>query len=106
MFESKIVGGNVPKEYIPGVEKGLEQIKETGVLAGYPMIDFKATLIDGANTGQLLAAQGNGSAPSFVNTTNSAFSFASGTLTINNAAITTGTITGVPTNGTDIVNKT
>jgi elongation factor G len=48
VFESKIVGGNVPKEYIPGVEKGLEQIKETGVLAGYPMIDFKATLIDGA----------------------------------------------------------
>ncbi len=48
IFESKIVGGNVPKEYIPGVEKGLEQIKETGVLAGFPMIDFKATLIDGA----------------------------------------------------------
>ena len=47
-FESKIVGGNVPKEYIPGVEKGLEQIKETGILAGYPLIDFKATLIDGA----------------------------------------------------------
>ncbi len=46
-FESKIVGGNVPKEYIPGVEKGLEQIKENGILAGYPMIDFKATLIDG-----------------------------------------------------------
>jgi len=46
-FESKIFGGNVPKEYIPGVEKGLKQIKETGVLAGYPMIDFKATLIDG-----------------------------------------------------------
>lgn len=48
VFESKIVGGNIPKEYIPGVEKGLEQIKETGVLAGYPTIDFKATLIDGA----------------------------------------------------------
>ena len=48
VFESKIVGGNVPKEYIPGVEKGLEQAKETGVLAGFPMIDFKATLIDGA----------------------------------------------------------
>ena len=47
-FISKIVGGNVPKEYIPGVEKGLEQAKENGVLAGYPMIDFKATLIDGA----------------------------------------------------------
>jgi len=47
-FESKIVGGAIPKEYIPGVEKGLLQIKDTGVLAGYPMIDFKATLIDGA----------------------------------------------------------
>ena len=47
-FESKIVGGNVPKEYIPGVEKGLMQIKETGVIAGFPLIDFKATLIDGA----------------------------------------------------------
>jgi elongation factor G len=48
VFESKIVGGSVPKEYIPGVEKGLTQIKETGVIAGFPLIDFKATLIDGA----------------------------------------------------------
>ncbi|HJD55195.1 MAG TPA: elongation factor G [Rickettsia endosymbiont of Pyrocoelia pectoralis] len=48
VFESKIVGGSVPKEYIPGVEKGLNNIRETGVIAGYPMIDFKATLIDGA----------------------------------------------------------
>jgi elongation factor G len=48
IFESKIVGGAIPKEYIPGVQKGLEQIKETGFLAGYPMIDFKATLLDGA----------------------------------------------------------
>ena len=47
IFESKIVGGAVPKEYIPGVEKGLESIKETGVLAGYPTTDFKAILIDG-----------------------------------------------------------
>jgi elongation factor G len=47
-FESKIVGGNVPKEYIPGVEKGLESAKDNGLLAGFPMIDFKATLIDGA----------------------------------------------------------
>ncbi len=47
-FESKIVGGNVPKEFIPGVEKGLEQAKENGLLAGFPVIDFKATLIDGA----------------------------------------------------------
>lgn len=47
-FESKIVGGSVPKEFIPGVEKGLKQIMSTGVVAGYPMIDFKATLLDGA----------------------------------------------------------
>ncbi len=47
-FESKIVGGNVPKEYIPGVEKGIDSQKDSGLLAGYPMTDFKATLIDGA----------------------------------------------------------
>ena len=47
-FESKIVGGNVPKEFIPGVEKGLLQAKENGLLAGFPVIDFKASLIDGA----------------------------------------------------------
>ncbi|MEJ0065511.1 MAG: elongation factor G [Caulobacteraceae bacterium] len=47
-FESKIVGGNVPKEFIPGVEKGLAAIKENGLLAGFPVIDFKATLTDGA----------------------------------------------------------
>jgi len=48
VFESKIIGGAIPKEFIPGVEKGLNSIKDTGVVAGYPMIDFKATLIDGA----------------------------------------------------------
>lgn len=47
-FFAKIVGGAVPKEYIPGVEKGLNAIRDSGILAGYPMIDFKATLIDGA----------------------------------------------------------
>jgi elongation factor G len=47
-FTSKITGGSVPREYIPGVEKGLEAIRDSGVIAGYPMIDFKATLIDGA----------------------------------------------------------
>ena len=47
-FESKVVGGNVPKDYIPGVEKGLKMAKENGLLAGYPMTDFKATLYDGA----------------------------------------------------------
>ncbi len=46
-FESKIVGGNVPREYIPGVEKGLAAAKENGLLAGFPVIDFKATLTDG-----------------------------------------------------------
>src|SRR6201996_7284603 len=47
VFESKIVGGAVPKEFIPGVEKGLEGIKDNGLLAGFPLIDFKATLTDG-----------------------------------------------------------
>jgi len=47
-FESKIVGGNVPKEYIPGVEKGLRSVAEGGILAGFPVIDFKVTLVDGA----------------------------------------------------------
>ena len=47
VFESKIVGGSIPKEFIPGVEKGLESIKEGGLLAGFPLIDFKATLTDG-----------------------------------------------------------
>jgi elongation factor G len=47
VFESAIVGGAVPKEYIPGVEKGLESIKDGGLLAGFPLIDFKATLTDG-----------------------------------------------------------
>jgi len=46
-FDSKIVGGNVPREYIPGVEKGFEQSMDTGVIAGFPTIDFKATLVDG-----------------------------------------------------------
>ena len=44
VFESTIVGGAVPKEFIPGVEKGLESAKENGLLAGFPVIDFKATL--------------------------------------------------------------
>ena len=47
-FESTIVGGAVPKEYVPGVQKGLESAKENGLLAGFPVIDFKATLVDGA----------------------------------------------------------
>ncbi len=48
VFENKIVGGAIPREYIPGVQKGLQSALETGVVAGYPMIDFKATLTDGA----------------------------------------------------------
>ena len=46
-FESKVVGGSVPKEFVPGVEKGLASAKEAGLLAGFPVIDFKATLVDG-----------------------------------------------------------
>ena len=48
IFESGIVGGRVPKEYIPGVEKGISSAKETGILAGYPVVRLKARLIDGA----------------------------------------------------------
>ncbi len=47
-FESKIVGGTVPKEYIPGVEKGINSVMGSGVLAGFPVVDVKATLVDGA----------------------------------------------------------
>src|SRR5262250_908887 len=47
-FESEIIGGAVPKEYIPGVEKGLESVLGAGVLAGFPVIDFKVSLVDGA----------------------------------------------------------
>ena len=47
-FESKIVGGAVPKEYIPGVEKGINSVMSSGPFAGFPMIGVKATLIDGA----------------------------------------------------------
>jgi elongation factor G len=47
-FESKIIGGAVPKEYIPGVEKGINSVMGAGVLAGFPVVDVKATLIDGA----------------------------------------------------------
>jgi elongation factor G len=47
-FESKIVGGTVPKEYIPGVEKGIKSVMDSGPLAGFPVIDFKVALIDGA----------------------------------------------------------
>jgi elongation factor G len=47
-FESKVVGGNVPREYIPAVEKGIEMVRQSGIQAGFPCIDFKAVLLDGA----------------------------------------------------------
>jgi elongation factor G len=47
-FENKIVGGVVPKEFIPGVEKGLVSVLGSGVLAGFPVVDLKVTLVDGA----------------------------------------------------------
>jgi elongation factor G len=47
-FDSEIVGGVVPKEYIPGVEKGVQSVWDSGVLIGFPMVDMKVTLFDGA----------------------------------------------------------
>ncbi len=47
-FENKIVGGTIPKEYIPAVEKGIKEAADRGILAGYPVVDFKATLLDGS----------------------------------------------------------
>ncbi|MFK8033473.1 MAG: elongation factor G [Hyphomicrobiales bacterium] len=48
VFDSKIVGGNIPREFIPGVEKGVGSVMSAGPVAGFPMLDIKATLIDGA----------------------------------------------------------
>ncbi|MFA6527752.1 MAG: elongation factor G [Candidatus Babeliales bacterium] len=47
-FENKIVGGTVPKEFIPGIEKGIKEALNAGVLAGYPVVDIKATVFDGS----------------------------------------------------------
>ena len=47
-FVNKVVGGNVPKEYIPGVQKGVRSVIDSGVFAGFPMLDVKVTLVDGA----------------------------------------------------------
>ncbi|MGO8738445.1 elongation factor G [Rhodoblastus sp.] len=47
VFESKIIGGSVPKEFIPGVDKGIQSVMGAGVLAGFPVVDMKATLYDG-----------------------------------------------------------
>jgi elongation factor G len=48
IFESKIVGGSVPKEYVPGVQKGIESVLSSGPIAGFPMLGVKASLVDGA----------------------------------------------------------
>jgi elongation factor G len=47
VFENAVVGGSVPREYVPAVEKGIKNQADTGVLAGFPTVDFKATLVDG-----------------------------------------------------------
>jgi elongation factor G len=49
VFENKVVGGSVPKEFVPGVEKGLESVLGSGVLAGFPVVDLQVSLIDGAS---------------------------------------------------------
>ena len=49
MFESKVVGGRIPKEYIPAVQRGVEEAMEVGVLSGYPTVDFRAVLLDGSH---------------------------------------------------------
>jgi len=48
VFSNTVIGGSVPKEYVPGVEKGIRSAMDNGVIAGFPLIDFKATLTDGA----------------------------------------------------------
>lgn len=48
IFENKIIGGSIPKEYIPAVEKGIREAADAGVLAGYPVVDVKVTLFDGS----------------------------------------------------------
>ena len=48
VFESAIIGGAVPKEFVPGVDKGIKSVMGSGILAGFPVVDMKATLIDGA----------------------------------------------------------
>ncbi|MDE7315419.1 MAG: elongation factor G [Mucispirillum sp.] len=47
-FENKIVGGAIPKEYIPAIEKGVTEAMENGIVAGYPVVDFKVTVFDGS----------------------------------------------------------
>jgi elongation factor G len=49
VFENAVIGGRVPREYVPAVEKGIREAMENGVLASYPMVDFRATLLDGSS---------------------------------------------------------
>jgi elongation factor G len=49
VFENKVVGGNVPREFVPGVEKGVQSVIDAGILAGFPILDVKCTLVDGAS---------------------------------------------------------
>jgi len=49
VFENKVIGGRVPREYVPAVEKGIKEAMDNGVLAGYPMVDFRASLLDGSS---------------------------------------------------------
>ena len=53
VFENKVIGGRVPREYVPAVEKGIAEAMENGVLAGYPMVDFRAIA-----AGRVLARRG------------------------------------------------
>ena len=48
VFENKTFGGSIPSEYIPAIEKGIREASETGVLAGYPVVDVKVSLVDGS----------------------------------------------------------
>ena len=45
---NKVIGGSIPREYIPAVEKGIKEVSESGVMAGYPVVDIKVTLFDGS----------------------------------------------------------
>ncbi len=48
VFVNKVIGGSIPREYIPAVEKGIKEVSESGVMAGYPVVDIKVTLFDGS----------------------------------------------------------